>query len=296
MSTYPAKSKALLGLLILSACATPAKSPRPFDWQGHRGARGLFPENTIEGMHRALEYPVRTLELDVVITKDKRVVLSHEPWMEGEICLDPRGRPIRDKSHRIFHLEARALERYDCGSKPHPRFPQQQKKFAHKPLLADLVRAIEAAHPQRRIFYNVEIKSTPEAEAQALQPPYQEMSELVVAELLRLLPAQRFSIQSFDWRVLRYLHETHPQLTLVALREEAYEVTGVIRELGFRPQVFSPHFKLLTAQQVRELQGLGIRVIPWTVNTLEDLRAVKALGVDGIITDYPDRIGAVKND
>jgi glycerophosphoryl diester phosphodiesterase len=270
-----------------------------FDWQGHRGARGLYPENTIGAMEIALKYPaISTLEFDVVVTKDKKVILSHEPWMSEEICLTPEGKKIIGKEFNLYKMSYDEIIKFDCGKKNHPHFPDQAKVSVGKPLLSALILETEKRLKnlgREGIRYNIEIKSTLEDEKKSFQPPYKEMTDIILKELLTYLPKSKFTIQSFDWRVLKYLHEKDPTLGLVALREESFSVEEVFKELGFKPAVFSPYYKYLSAENVQKFQQAGVKVIPWTVNSLEDMRKVKSLGVDGIITDYPNRIEAAEN-
>lgn len=264
-----------------------------FDWQGHRGARGLYPENTLGAMELALTYPITTLEFDVVVTKDKKLILSHEPWMNGVICLDSQGRNINGKKFNIYQMDYQQVEKFDCGSLGDPEFPQQKKVKSSKPTLKKVITEIEKKLESKKkegLTYNIEIKSTLENEISGFQPGYQEYSDLVIRELQELLPAHKFSIQSFDWRVLKYIHQKYPQIRLVALKYGRFEVEKVIQELGFKPYVFSPWFKDLTKEKVKGFQKQGIKVIPWTVNEVSDLKLVRAMNVDGIITDYPDRI------
>jgi glycerophosphoryl diester phosphodiesterase len=257
-----------------------------FDWQGHRGARGLYPENTINAMKEASKFPVTTLEMDVVISKDEKVVVSHEPWMSEETCLTPKGNPVKDREVNLFELNHEVIKTYDCGTKVHPRFPQQKKIREFKPLLSDLISAMEPS----KYNYNIEIKSTPEDEKAGFQPEYKKFSNLVVAEITKLLPLNRFTIQSFDWRVLKYVHQTFPQIRLVALRETKYTPKQVLKDLDFFPTVFSPDWTLLTKKDVKFFQSKKIKVIPWTVNKVEDMKKLIYMGVDGIITDYPNLI------
>ena len=257
-----------------------------FDWQGHRGARGLYPENTIHAMKEAMNFPVTTLEMDVVISKDGLVVVSHEPWMSEEICLDSKGRAVKDRAVNLYALTYEQIKKFDCGIKRHPRFPQQKKVSEFKPLLSDLVAALEPAKYQ----YNIEIKSTPEDESAGFQPEYKKFTDLVMLQILKILPPNRFSIQSFDWRVLKYLHESYPQINLVALRETPYTSGDVFKELGFYPTVFSPDWTMLTKEDIAIFHTQKIKVIPWTVNSVQDMKKMILMGVDGIITDYPNLI------
>lgn len=266
-----------------------------FDWQGHRGARGLIPENTIEGMKEALRWPVTTLELDVVISKDKKVVVSHEPWMNPVICRHPEGKSFREKEFNLYNMDYSEILRFDCGSLPHPRFPQQKKMSVGKPTLAALVLEIEAQlkKEKRTVLYNIEIKSNEEQEKGKFQPPVAGFSDLVVAEIRAHLPDSRFVIQSFDPRVLIHIHQKYPEITLSHLTEVAQSAEEVRKILGFIPPIFSPHHELLSRENIPAYHALNMRVIPWTINDKETMRRLIGMGVDGIITDYPNLIPEV---
>lgn len=268
-----------------------------FDWQGHRGARGLYPENTIGAMVEALKYPVTTLELDVVISKDQKVVVGHEPWMNGLICLNPQGKRIQDKKVNLYKLNYEEIMKYDCGSLPYKRFPDQKKVSVGKPLLETLLVVTEETLKKlnrQNVHYNIEIKSTPEEEKAGFQPDYKVFTDLVVTTIKKQLPHDRFTVQSFDFRVLKYLHEKYPELRTSALVEEKIQDPKVLlNQLGFTPTVYSPYFKELTDTEIKSYQALGMKVIPWTVNEVKDMEALMKMGVDGIITDYPNLISSV---
>ena len=259
-----------------------------FDWQGHRGARGLYPENTIGGMKEALKYPITTLELDVVISKDNEVIVSHEPWINPEICLS-------DKKN-IYELTYAEISSIDCGSKIYPKFPKQQKVSESKPRLISLIQETERTLKtlnNREISYSVEIKSSPDQEKKKQQPRYEIFSDTVVKVLVESLPQSRFMIQSFDWRVLKYIHEKYPEIRLVALKEGRFKSEEIKNELGFLPFAFSPYFKDLSLNDVNYFKKLGVKVIPWTINKVSNIQKIKDLGVDGIITDYPQLIALI---
>lgn len=262
-----------------------------FDWQAHRGGRGIWPENSIPAMMHALEFDVTTLEMDVVISKDRQVVVSHEPWMSSEICLDPSGKPLKSKVN-LYQLTYKQIDTYDCGTKPHPRFPRQSKLFTVKPLLSQVLSTMEKkiAAVKRAIDYSIEIKSTLQEEKTGFQPDYRVFTDLVVAEIKKHVPAKRVMIQSFDWRVLQYLRKKYPEFRTVALIEEKYNAKTILQKLGFKPTVFSPDYSLMTKADVDYMHSIGVKVIPWTVNTDADVRKMRSYGVDGIITDYPDLI------
>jgi glycerophosphoryl diester phosphodiesterase len=265
-----------------------------FDIQGHRGARGLMPENTIPAFLKALELGVTTLEMDVVITKDKQVILSHEPWLSSEFCLDRNGNEIKQKEepkYNLYELTYEEIQQFDCGSKVHPRFTQQQKMKIAKPLLSDVIIAVEdyiRNYSLYEVDYNIEIKSTPDGDKK-FHPAVDEFSDLVYQLLDQYIPLERVVIQSFDFRVLKYWHKKYPEVRLAALVENAKSIDANLDELGFNPSIYSPYYKLLNKEKVKYLHKKKIRVIPWTVNEETEMLAFKGMGVDGFITDYPDR-------
>jgi glycerophosphoryl diester phosphodiesterase len=265
-----------------------------FDVQGHRGARGLRPENTIPAFLTALDSGVMTLEMDVVITKDKQVVLSHEPFMSASICLDTAGNSFSDKDEKkfnIYEMTYAQVKRFDCGSKVNEKFPEQQKIAVSKPLLTEVVQAVEnhiKSFTQYEVDYNIEIKSTPEGD-QKFHPGVEEYSDLVYRVLNDYLPMNRVVIQSFDFRVLQYWHKRYPKVRLAALVENLKSPETNLNNLGFNPSIYSPYYKLINKDNVAALHKKKIRVIPWTVNDEKDMLTLKGMGVDGFITDYPDR-------
>jgi glycerophosphoryl diester phosphodiesterase len=266
-----------------------------FDLQGHRGARGLMPENTIPAFLEALNTGVTTLELDVVITKDGEVLISHEPYMSHEMCLTPGGETISPEEslkYNIYKMTYAETQQFDCGVKLHPRFPEQKKIKATKPLLRNVIAAAEdhiKSYTFYEVDYNIEIKSV-KGEEGKFQPSIEEFSEKVFQVINQYLPWERVVIQSFDFRVLKYWHKRYPLVRLAALVENKKSAGTNLKELGFSPSIYSPDFMLLKSQTaVTALKKKKIRVIPWTVNEPEDMKRLKAWGVDGIITDYPNR-------
>lgn len=270
-----------------------------FDVQGHRGARGLQPENTIPAFITALDYGVTTVEMDLAVTKDKQLVLSHEPWMAASICLDEEGNEIpekNEKKYNIYTMDYDQVKAFDCGSKKNKSFPDQQKTPVSKPLLRDVIVAIEdhiRSKSRYEVDYNIEIKSWPDGDDK-FHPAPEEFSDMVYDLLDQYLPMERIVIQSFDFRVLKYWHKKYPDIRLAALVENPRSIDSNLKELGFNPSIYSPYFKLLNKQRVAYLHRKKIRVIPWTVNDDSDMLSVKAMGVDGFITDYPNRPGKYK--
>ena len=285
---------------ILIATASFAQYIPRFDIQGHRGARGLRPENTIPAFIMALDSGVTTIELDVAITKDKQVIVSHEPWMSSAICLDSAGRAINEKEEKKFNIYQMTFEQvqlFDCGSIGNSKFPQQEKMKTTKPLLRDVIVAVEnhiKSHATYEVDYNIEIKSSPEGDKK-FHPSVEEFSDLIYQLVDEYIPLERVVIQSFDFRVLKYWHQKYPDNRLAALVENTKSIDANLANLGFKPSTYSPYFKLLNREKVKYLHQLRIRVVPWTVNEISDMLSLKGMGVDGLITDYPDRARKYKN-
>ncbi len=274
---------------------------RSIDWQGHRGCRGLYPENTIQAMLKAIDLGVSTLELDVVITKDKQVILSHEPFMSAEISTNPEGKSItaaQEKTYNIYQLDYAAVQTWDVGLKPHPRFPQQEKTPATKPLLADVIDAVEAyirMHNLPPVQYNIETKSDPEGD-DSYHPKPAEFVNLVLAVIQGKGIAPRTIIQSFDLRTIQLVHKQYPQLKTAFLVENtsAKKLNTQLKTLGFVPTIFSPAYQFVDQKLVDNCHKKGMQVIVWTVNTLPEMQTMLKLGVDGIISDYPNLFSAMK--
>lgn len=283
----------LLLLLSIGPVAKGQYLPR-FDVQGHRGARGLKPENTIPAFLTALNYGVTTIELDLAVTRDNEIVVSHEPWMSAALCISSAGEPIDERSEKkynIYQMTYEEVRQFDCGSKFNDQFPAQTKIPLSKPLLTDVIVAVEdhiKSFTQYEVDYNIEIKSFPQGDNK-FHPTPEVFSDIVYDLINQYLPMERVIIQSFDFRVLKYWHIKYPEVRLAALVENTRSINANLSELGFTPAVYSPYFKLLTRNKIEFLHQERMRVIPWTVNEKADMERLKAWGVDGIITDYPNR-------
>ena len=276
----------------------PTPAAPTIDWQGHRGARGLLPENTVPAFLRALSFPaVTTLELDVVVSADDRVVVSHDPWMEAELCLDPAGNRLpegEDERVSLRQLTAAEIATYDCGQLPHPRFPEQARRPAQKPTLLAVFAAVDRyclqqGRPGPR--YNIELKYQPAWEPHFV-PGRRHFAKRVLADLDDWGQPDLVTLQCFDPPTLAVLHELRPGLKLSYLDEHPGELDRKLAELGFTPAVYSPWFEPLTPEVIARAHERGMAVVPWTVNEVADMRRLLDQGVDGIITDYPNRIPA----
>lgn len=293
MNLYP-----FLFCCSLLAMQTSFSQKVTFSWEGHRGCRGLMPENTIPAFLKALDLGVNTLELDVVISKDRQVVVSHDPYFHSDFSIDPAGKSVpKGTTIILYQLNYDQIKQYDVGSNGNPGFPEQQKLKTYKPLLREVIQAVEAYRERKNlppVGYNIEIKSE-EKQYDVSQPQPAPFSDLVYAEIAQRLPPDRIIIQSFDFAVLKHWKKQidagiYKKVTLAALVANLKGIDKNLAELGFKPDVYSPYFQLINSKKVKQLHRMGIQVIPWTVNTTEEMKKIKTMGVDGIITDYPNRI------
>ena len=291
----------ILVLILFAGCQREKdRLPEEFDLQGHRGAMGLKPENTLPGFYKAVDLGVTTIEFDLAVSKEHKLVISHEPWFRSNICLQPDGSPIprdEERSFRIYELDYESIAQFDCGSLQHPSHPEQKNMFASKPLMIDAIVAIdEYVRSQARppIRYNIETKSNP-AWYGTLTPEPEVFARLVFEEFLELEQRlqdgilDRVSVQSFDPHPLQALREIAPGIPIAILTSAEGSVDAHIEYFGFLPEIYSPQYRILTQEHVDRAQELGMLVIPYTINRPEDMKRMVELGVDGLITDYPDR-------
>jgi glycerophosphoryl diester phosphodiesterase len=266
-----------------------------FDKQGHRGCRGLMPENTIPAMIRAIDLGVTTIEMDVVISKDKKVVLSHDLRFSSEISTPPGGKPLsasEEKNYVLYQMDYDEIRTWDVGMKPLFRFPKQQKMKAYKPLLDELIDSVETyikSKGLKPVQYNIETKCSASGDG-VLHPGPEEFTDLLMEVVNRKKIGKRTIIQSFEERTLRVMHKKYPGIRTSYLIEgtETKTVEQNISTLGFKPDIYSPEYRLATPELVKYCKSNGMKLIVWTVNDLEQIRRQKELGVDGIISDYPD--------
>ena len=283
--------KAIVLMLMILPCLQ--SYAQRFDQQGNRGARGLMPENTIAGMLRALDLGVTTLGMNVVISKDQKVVLSHEPYFNHEISLTPKGKPVslkEEKAYNMYKMDYEDIKKFDIGSKVHARFPGQQKFAAHKPLLSEVIDSVEAyvkLHKLPKPNYGIEIKTIRKGDLE-FHPKPAEFSQLVMDVVNAKKIGKRTIIQAFDVRSLQYVHEHYPKMQTALMIDEKEDFENNIKDLGFSPTVYSPYSVLVGKGLVDRCHAAGIKIIPWTVNTPKEMQYMVGLGVDGIITDFPN--------
>jgi len=265
------------------------------DKQGHRGCRGLMPENTIPAFIKAVDLGVNTLEMDIVITNDNQVLVSHEPFFNHEITTLPNGEFVlesNEKELNIYKMPYSEVIKYDVGLKAHPRFPQQHKMKVHKPLLSEVIDLVEIyakTNHKPALYYNIETKTTPQTDG-IFHPEPEEFVDLMMSVIFEKKIENRVIIQSFDIRTLNYLHKKHPEIKTALLVEDfdKKEFLKQIEDLGFVPTIYSPAQNLVTPQLVKECKSRKVKLIPWTVNNFSSIHKFTKMGVDGIISDYPN--------
>jgi glycerophosphoryl diester phosphodiesterase len=280
-------------VLFLVVITAHVHAQSDFDLQGHRGCRGLMPENSIPAFIKAIEMGVKTLEMDVVITRDNKVVVSHEPWMSEVICLQPDGAPVPSNSMQqfnIYQMSHDSVKMFDCGSRFHPRFTQQLRQPVYKPLLSEVIDSVEAYIRMNNlpaVSYNIETKCQPLGD-RVFHPEPATFVDLVYDVLKEKDVLPKVSIQSFDVRTLQVLRKKDSTIPLVLLVENPQGLDANLDKLGFLPQVYSPFYLLVTPELVKAVHERGMKIIPWTVNDQRDIGIILDMGVDGMITDYPD--------
>lgn len=272
-----------------------SNTEKTIDWQGHRGARGLLPENTIPAFLKALEFPVTTLELDVAISKDNKVIVTHEPWFNHKISSYPDGRPIskeEEKTILLYEMTYNEIKKYDVGSRGNERFPDQQPMKVHKPSLNDLVMAVDdfcEKTGRTKPNFDIEIKSE-DAYYGKLTPHPDKYVHLVLEACKETRIENRCNLQSFDIDILEEIHQQDPLMVIAYLIDNEDSPEDNLKKITFKPHIYSPYFKLLSKEVIDKMHGRNIKVIPWTVNEKDDMKKMIEIGVDGIITDYPNYI------
>lgn len=278
----------------------PNIEPRDVEIHGHRGARGLRPENTLSAFMMALSLGVTALEMDVVIAGDGEVIVSHEPWFHAATCSFPDGEPIprwQQRRYRIFEMTTAEVQCFDCGARPHPQFPEQVSVPSYKPRLLEVVQQAEAfaaSNGRPAPGYSIEVKSRPRWEGR-----YHPVPAVFVKAIYQVLQmagvVEQSSILSFDYRVLQAARTQSSAwaLNMLAGRFPRRRLERRLAKLGFTPDILGPDHRLVTPEVVQRAHKEGMRVVPWTVNAPERMQALVAIGVDGITTDYPDRAVAL---
>ncbi|MBM3747521.1 MAG: glycerophosphodiester phosphodiesterase [Acidobacteria bacterium] len=249
--------------------------PPRIEVQGHRGARAVLPENTLPAFEHALEVGADVLELDLAVTRDNVLVVSHDPVLNAQICRGPKAGAV------VRALTLEELHRYDCGSLRNPQFPQQQPIPGTRIPTLDEVLALAS---RGGFHFNLETKSFPDRPEYT--PPPEEFARLVVEAVRGRGLAARVIVQSFDFRTLHAVKRLAPEIRLSALWSKGErDFVSIAREAG--AGIVSPQLKLVSSAQVRQAHQAGLKVVAWTANTPEEWDRLIAARVDGIITDDP---------
>lgn len=281
--------------LLAALALGPACAAQAFDLQGHRGARGAAPENTLAGFAAALAVGVDTLELDAGVTRDGVVVIHHDRRLNPDIARGPDGRWIEAPGPLLRELDLDELRRYDVGrlrpgSEYAARFPEQAPADgARIPRLAELF-ALARKAGNDHVRFNIETKISPAAPGETLPP--RAFARALIAAVRAAGVAGRTSVQSFDWRTLQAVEREAPEIATVYLtgRRRGGSQPRTVHAAGGR--IWSPNYEELDTAALIEARVLGLKVVPWTVNEPGFIKLFLDLGVDGIITDYPERVRA----
>ena len=265
-----------------------------FSAEAHRGGRGLMPENTIIAMLDAMKYQnVTTLEMDTHITKDGKVVVTHDDYLSPAFMLTPEGNEIPktdEKKYAVFQMDYSTLKAFDIGTKINAGFTEQKKIKTFIPLLAELIDNVQREVKQKnrkQVFYNIETKCSPQGDGITNPTP-----EVFVKLLMDVIEQKKVTafvvIQSFDKRTIQLIHQKYPKVktSFLVANRKTYEEN--MADLGFKPFILSPEWRMVDANLIEKAHADGVKVIPWTVNTAEDINRLKLLKVDGVITDYPN--------
>jgi glycerophosphoryl diester phosphodiesterase len=308
------RNRGLSLIFLLAMVAVSFPSPA-FDLQGHRGARGLAPENTLPAFAAALALGVTTLELDVGVTRDGVVVVHHDTTLNPDITRGPDGRWLEARGPSISSLTYKDLIQYDVGrlrpdTKYAAAFPEQKPADGTRiPRLADVFAVVRRARNDS-VRFNIETKLSPLAPAETLPP--EPFARVLIEEIRFAGMTDRATIQSFDWRTLQVVQREAPEIATVYLTSprtlapvegkpspwlagidpaaHGGSVPKMVKAAG--GAIWSPNVGFLDAQKMAEARSLGVKVVVWTVNEPEQIRRMLDLGVDGIISDRPDLVRA----
>lgn len=307
----------LLFTILIIGTNSCQKESQTFDKQAHRGGRASMPENTIPAMKHALDRKATTLEMDVQITSDSQVILSHDPYLSPLITTQPNGQPLSEnqaETYIIYQMTYDSIKKFDVGIKPHPNFPKQQKINTYKPLLSDLIDSCENYTQQTHAtppYYNIETKSNVYTD-NIYHPEPQIFVDLLMKVIKQKNIQKRVIIQSFDPRTLEIIHNQYPDIKTALLVEKItskeletlykkfpdtpiekfylkpmheFGTEEDLMHLTFTPDIYSPDHHLVTDSMIQICHQKNIKIIPWTVNDKKEYIKLKKMGVDGIITD-----------
>lgn len=302
---------AISAAFLLPFCATPPQiehGKRRIDLQGHRGARGLRPENTWPAFVQAYKYKMTTLELDTNLTKDNKLIIHHDSFTNPNLCQQKTGKSIQ--SQPIRQLSSAYLLQLDCGSKKNPKFPKQvtapQTPLLLLPGFFQKIIQYEKKHKligMARPFFNIELKFPKNADQKHMLAA----AQVIVKNIEAADMVERVTVQSFSLEVLPMVKRLNGKIKTSALFSTGYFKGFMMYIMGFSmgrdktimqakqagADIISPHYSYVSRSFIRKAHEKGLAVIPWTVNKKKEMKRLLSLGVDGIISDYPDLLRRV---
>ncbi|MGB1268336.1 MAG: glycerophosphodiester phosphodiesterase family protein [Flavobacteriaceae bacterium] len=261
---------------------------------GHRGFRGLYPENTLIAFIEAVKLGVDAIELDVVMSGDGKIVVSHEPFMSQITCLKPNGKELKeseDQQFNLYQMSYAEIKQFDCGLKDNFKFPNQKSVASYKPLLSEVIDICDsyAKSVKSEIEYIIEIKSDSEL-YDTFYPNPPKYVEAIFKTLNAYSIYERVVLKSFDVAILNEIKIQRPsqKVSLLINRDESIE--DKLKRLDFTPEILGVYFELLSEDVVEHYKNKGFLINAWTVNATKRIQEIIALNIDGVITDYPDRL------
>lgn len=266
------------------------------DVQAHRGGAGLMPENTLEAMIAAVDLGVNTLEFDLVLSGDGQVVVSHDLYFHSRYSIRPdsslvvRGEP----KEWLYKMSYEDIKKYDVGSRSCDVWPDKACFPAVKPLASELIDSIECYTRENSLSpmrYNIEVKSNAGSGEGVDWADYKVFSDACLEVLLSKQLGDRLVVQCFDTRALNYMHSKYPEVRYSYLiPADVTDVQAALSALDFTPTWVSPHYSMTDEELVSKCHENGMRIVPWTVDQDEDIKRMLSLGVDAVISNYPDRL------
>lgn len=256
-----------------------------FQIHGHRGCRGLYPENTIKAFQHAIDLGVHAIELDLVVSGENALIIAHDPWIDPLLSESIDGNVITPNSHNIYQLSNHDIKQYKVGVLPHPDFPLQRSLSTTMPTFQEVIDVIGLSDS---FFYNIEIKSDPQW-YDKFQPQPDHLAQLLVNFIKENNLSKHCMVQCFDKNFLECFYLLDNEIRLGYLTENYRDHLGALDNLSFTPTYYNPNFESVSEELVNKLHERGILITPWTVNEVEDMRIMMNYQVDGLITDYPDR-------
>jgi glycerophosphoryl diester phosphodiesterase len=274
----------VLFIVFYVLLSTNFMSQNNVEFFGHRGFRGLYPENTIIGFKKAIELGVDGIEWDVVVNKDKKLIISHEPYIDSSYCLKKDDSKINPKESNIYTMSLEDLKMFDCGIKGNKNFPLQKKISATKPSFKEAEKELKQF--KGKILFEIKSKSNHYGNH---QPFPKEYAKIIFKETKNSLLKDQFIFMSFDPKVLNELNKLLPKSKYILLGyNPLISYTKLINTLKFKPFAIGLNYTIASTKTIESAHKSNIKVYAWTVNDKEKGKQLIDKGIDGIITDYPD--------